>query len=467
MKHTLLLYILSFVCISFSHAQIVFQPSTNITTSTGANPYDIALGNLDSDNLKDIVVVTRTGNTIEWYKNDLNNSGTFLKQSDITTTLTTIVGVTIADINSDGFGDIIASGGGNNKLAWYPNNQSGGFEAEIIISGMLTGPGHIVTGRINDDSSIDIAIVDYGANTVLWFANDGTGGFSDANVIVSKDSSGPLDLDLADFDGDGDLDVVVAFNSLGTVELYDNQLVQSGTVTFTEYDNPVSSGNPYLFDVSFADANDDDIIDVIVADLDSAGDASYFTKSSNTISTSFNQVIFPTTLTRIATASVADFNNDGFNDVLLTSGQTTGVDVVILESNNDGTFKSETTIADGLKQVYAVSYADLGNDGDIDIAMLSYQDSSIYFVLNNIIALNIEDILSPIIRLYPNPTSQDLTISGNNIAGLNYEIFNSLGQKIISSTLQVSNKINVSALQSGLYFLKLNNISETFKFIKE
>ncbi|SDB40402.1 Por secretion system C-terminal sorting domain-containing protein [Flavobacteriaceae bacterium MAR_2010_188] len=467
MKHTLLACLLLVFSIAELSAQITFQSKTNITTATGVNPYVMTSGNLNSDDLKDIVVVTRTGNTIEWYKNDLNNSGNFIKQTNITTTLTTIIGVNIADLNNDGFNDIIASGGGNNKLAWYPNNQSGGFGGERIISGVLTGPGHIVTGKIDANSSIDVAVADYGANSVLWFANDGSGTFSSANTVVNVPNSGPLDLDMADFDGDGDLDVVVAYNILGTVELYDNKLIQTGSVSFTKYDNTVSTGSDYIFDVSFADVNDDDILDIIKADVGGAGDATYYTTSSNTTSTTFNGTALTTSLTRIATATVADFNNDGYNDVLITSAQTTGADAVILESNNDGTFKPETIIADGLKQVYSVTVADFGNDGDQDIAMLSYQDSSIYFSLNNLIALGLDDANPNAFKLYPNPTANELTLQSNNNLVSDYTIFNNLGQKIISSALDVSKKINVSSLEAGLYFLKLNNYAETFKFIKE
>jgi endonuclease/exonuclease/phosphatase family metal-dependent hydrolase len=71
------------------------------------------------------------------------------------------------------------------------------------------------------------------------------------------------------------------------------------------------------------------------------------------------------------------------------------------------------------------------------------------------------------IRIYPNPVSDLILISENNYE--NYQIFNLIGRKILGGRL-VNNQINVEALNSGVYILKMyqNSIQDLhgFKFIK-
>ena len=66
-------------------------------------------------------------------------------------------------------------------------------------------------------------------------------------------------------------------------------------------------------------------------------------------------------------------------------------------------------------------------------------------------------------KIYPNPTSNILNISGDNTIEF-LQIFDVSGKQLISK--KDSNSIDVSMLSKGTYFMKLNN-KETVKFIKE
>ena len=116
-------------------SQTTWGDEININTNTGANPYVIASGQLNQgDTDVDIVIGTYTGNTIEWYKNDLNNSAVFIQQTNISTTLAAVGGIHIADldpVNGNG-NDVLATSYTGDKLVWYQNDGSmdGGFGAE-------------------------------------------------------------------------------------------------------------------------------------------------------------------------------------------------------------------------------------------------------------------------------------------------------------------------------------------------
>jgi Secretion system C-terminal sorting domain len=89
------------------------------------------------------------------------------------------------------------------------------------------------------------------------------------------------------------------------------------------------------------------------------------------------------------------------------------------------------------------------------------------FLSNNTFESNNE------IKLFPNPTSDIITISFNGNLDENYSIINLLGQTIISGKVKVTDSkqfdISVSNLKAGSYILQLkrNGVLESRKFLKE
>jgi hypothetical protein len=77
--------------------------------------------------------------------------------------------------------------------------------------------------------------------------------------------------------------------------------------------------------------------------------------------------------------------------------------------------------------------------------------------VSNPLGIN-EPILENEILLFPNPTKGELNLKWNDMNNISVTIFNSTGQQL--STYFLSNDksiIDISELQNGLYFLKINN----------
>ena len=76
-----------------------------------------------------------------------------------------------------------------------------------------------------------------------------------------------------------------------------------------------------------------------------------------------------------------------------------------------------------------------------------------------------ESILSNL-KLYPNPTSNYLSIQGNDNP-VTISIYNVLGKKVISA--KNTNKIDVKELSNGIYIIRIKEgLKEVIKkFIKE
>lgn len=76
-----------------------------------------------------------------------------------------------------------------------------------------------------------------------------------------------------------------------------------------------------------------------------------------------------------------------------------------------------------------------------------------------------EGFATETIKLYPNPTTDHISVSELR-SRQDYDIFDAAGKKILEGTVLSDNNIDVSFLESGMYFLKFDD-STSMKFIKE
>ena len=77
-----------------------------------------------------------------------------------------------------------------------------------------------------------------------------------------------------------------------------------------------------------------------------------------------------------------------------------------------------------------------------------------------------EDIALSSVKMFPNPTKNSLQFSKNSNENLDIEIFDVLGKSVLRID-NVRNEVNVSELNSGLYFvhMSLGNLKSTKKLI--
>jgi uncharacterized delta-60 repeat protein len=86
--------------------------------------------------------------------------------------------------------------------------------------------------------------------------------------------------------------------------------------------------------------------------------------------------------------------------------------------------------------------------------------------------VGLQELTNVAIKVYPNPTNTilniDISTSLNVAENTEITIVNLLGETVMSATLhQQHNSIDVSRLQSGIYFINSSKQLETIKFIKE
>jgi polyhydroxybutyrate depolymerase len=98
-----------------------------------------------------------------------------------------------------------------------------------------------------------------------------------------------------------------------------------------------------------------------------------------------------------------------------------------------------------------------GTNYDIDAASIVWNFVSQYDINGkiNCATSGIEEASKPELSIYPNPTSTEFTVDGLNDES-SFELISVLGERVLSGKISsTSNRIAVSELERGVYFLKV------------
>jgi len=194
-----------------------FLPS--VVYPAGGNPGSLAAGDLNGDGHLDAVVVNSamTDNTISVFIGVGN--GTFLPDYKLPT-LTAPSDVVIADFDKDGDRDVLVTHGVSKAVLLFVNDGQGGLASVTFSLGVVQGTPSVAD--LNGDGWLDVALTT-GVASVLF--NDGSGGFT----LQQGTATASGGLGTADFDHDGDIDMVATdfYRSLASV------LLNDGTGQFT------------------------------------------------------------------------------------------------------------------------------------------------------------------------------------------------------------------------------------------
>jgi hypothetical protein len=208
------------------------------TYAAGVNPVAIGLGDLRGIGLLDVVVVNqnRTGTgSVSIYLN--NGDGTFGSPTTFTTG-SFADGVAVADLNGDGFPDIVVPNALSNTVSILLNNGDGTFgpPTNITISGNNPYPSLPVVVDVNNDGFPDIAVSDQNSNQVSVLLGNGDGTFGPASSYSV--GSLPLGIATGDFNGDGYADLVTANLFSNNITVLINDGVWTGPSVRTHDSNP-------------------------------------------------------------------------------------------------------------------------------------------------------------------------------------------------------------------------------------
>jgi len=259
----------------------------------------------------------------------------------------------------------------------------------MINSNFVSGGG-VAIGDINNDGLQDIFFTGNQVRDRL-FLNKGGLKFEDITLKtgISNDTTWSSGVTFIDIDNDGDQDIYVCKNVYLENENSANQLyINNGNLTFTEQAEQFGLADEgFSIQATFFDYDNDGLVDVyIVNQPPSIPKVGYKLKLSQ-----FSNILFSDRLyknmgngkfeDRTAesnirnfgfglSASVGDFNDDGWQDIYVTNDFDVADYLYINQKN--GTFKNMIKEATGHISNFSMGsdVADYDNDGNLDIMVL-------------------------------------------------------------------------------------------------
>ncbi|MEM6767276.1 MAG: FG-GAP-like repeat-containing protein, partial [Bacteroidota bacterium] len=220
--------------------------------------------------------------------------------------------IAFADINSDGNQDLIVAGNSSAdpEIQIYENDGDASFSAPTILAS-ITQP-QLEFADLDLDGNLDIMVFGFDGGDYKWLAYKGEG-----NGSFSLLSSGIVDNvtsavgKLGDFNGDGNLDMIIAGEA---------------------------GGSPFT---------------------------TIYQNINGTFSALAVQPLAPISQAALA---LADFNKDGRTDIFLSGNGTTGNEAYLYEGQGNFQFSTVTTEVNALQQGNAV-WGDYDSDGDLDLLL--------------------------------------------------------------------------------------------------
>lgn len=317
-----------------------FLPAVNYSVDTG--PILVIVGDFNNDGKLDILTGNETGlsGCVICSVSVLlgNGDGTFQPQQ-LTTISSQLPSVLVGDFNGDGNLDLAFATAvpqlGNSAIAVMFGNGDGTFQPQSMgYAGPFPTPGVIESADLNGDGKPDVVVTIVSPAAVSVFLGNGDGTFQQPKTTTVNPNVGISSFAIADFTGDGKLDLAFVGGSNSFV------VVGNGDGTFQpnmiESDGGVyqRSGVPIA-----GDFNGDGILDLVSPAFGGSLAALDLGKGGG----EFESAIYIPGFSTVGNVAVGDFNRDGKLD--LAAG-VTGYDnlVGVVLGNGDGTFQTDTSV---------------------------------------------------------------------------------------------------------------------------
>ncbi len=340
-----------------------------------SNTFDYAncvkTADIDGDGDLDVISSSQLGNKVAWFENlDANTS--FGSENVISNTESKPYYIAVEDFDGDGDKDVATASSASDKITWYKNSDGHGtFILGNVITSNADQVNCLYAADFENDGDIDIVSSSYGDNKIALYKNTGNGTFE--TQIISTSAQGAYYVYGADLDGDLDLDIISASKTDSKIAWYKNKDGNFSSEII------VSSSLIGAQCVVASDIEKDGDLDLVCSAVNT-DKLVYFLNNNGTFGT---ENLITTNLSDPKDLKCDDIDNDGDNDLVVAAW---GSDEILWYDNidNTGNFSAKYSVSNLADGADDVCLSDIDNDGDLDILSASNYDDKVAFYLNNI-----------------------------------------------------------------------------------
>ena len=360
--------------IFINHGNGTFLDQRSVPTGLGSRPYSVAVGHFDNDTKLDLAVAHYGMNSIDVYRGD--GMGNF--RHHISTTLNSArpILLVVADFNNDSFLDVAVVNNGTFTVMILTGHNNGSFGLHSTHSmGYDSNPVSMAVDDFNGDDRIDLVVVNYGTSELVVLLSDGHGGFLMDRYSTGSNSY-PLSVAIGDLNNDKKLDLAPANFATGEIGVF----LGYGNGTFGNYRTHWADYSSALQSIAISDMNNDTFLDIIVLN---SGYSNIIVLGGDGHG-GFSIMTYHTTesFANLLSMVVGDFDDDKKPDVALVNYATN--DMRSLRSFSIYPYGRFDNYSPGnYCESHSVSVADFNRDGYLDVVIPDFQNHSIYIFSNN------------------------------------------------------------------------------------
>jgi len=371
----------------------------------------VAVADLNGDGKPDLVATNCQNDTVGVLLG--NGDGTFQAAVIYAAGGSESGPIAVADVNGDGHPDLVV--GFSPGIGVLLGNGDGTFQSAVTYGSGGVEVLDVAIADVNRDGKPDLVVTNCGENgcsqggTLAVLLGRGDGTFGSA-VLYDSGEFEPSSIAVADVNGDGHPDLLVVdlmSKALAVVLGNGNGTFQAG-VTY----EPGGFGPPESLAV--ADVNGDGKPDLVVAEcVDGSctgGDGAVTVLLGNGDGTFRSAVAYDSGGGSNTGVAIADVDGDGKPDLIVANSYSSTVGVLL--GNGDGTFQRAQTYGPGGIGPVLIVVADVNGDGKPDLVVGNVCDQSCDFeivgvLLNNTGAPPTTTML--VSSLNPAPTGRAIT----------------------------------------------------------
>jgi|GEM_PF-6927377 len=374
----------------------VYNAPTNLALS--ASPYFLEMGDLNRDNVPDLVVGSQAADSIEVRFNTTGVGGTTPSFS-AATELSASVSVAdpsdaiITDINQDTVPDIAFLNQETNEFVSLLNTTVAAavtptFGTPVTVT-TDSGPVRLAEIFIDNDFSPDYAVLNSNTDLLTSYLNQTVQG--DTNIAYNASTSGrmgrsrPVDVHVDDLTRDGVQDTVTLDQVDRSVSVFATTSGPGISPVTLRARQVVEFSTPSASTMDIADINSDNLPDLLVLD---PTQGQFFLRLNATTAPGTAAVFGPeqtvTSAVNGVAVAVSDLDIDGVPDIIVVEQASNRIAVhrnATAVAGNTVSFVAPQYFATGLNPT-AVAADDLNQDGRVDIIVTNGNQNSVSVFIN-------------------------------------------------------------------------------------